>query len=276
MKVVIGLIAMTTWLLVSGNVHSATNAKSFAHLYTVAIDVDAKGDVVRTEPTADTPASVVAVLEQALKQWHFAPIMKDGQKASVHSYLVADVQALPAGTGKFIIQVSYVGVGPEYQKPKTGKGPDYPLQILQALVDGGRRHDTRVVVDLALPADGKLAATDAHVLTDAQLTMREKLTLIAAIKHYFLQGSVLPELVDGQAVAASMQQSVTISLFPEGPAIEMPVFSSGNGVHGADFRPNPQQAAAAQAMGPSAAYQDALQSHSVLKPSMVDTVTFQP
>src|SRR6185437_2385435 len=96
-----------------------------------------------------------------------------------------------------------------YQKPAGGKGPDYPQQVLQALIEGGRSQGgAAIAVDLTLPPGGKLATTDAHVTTRAELNMREKLTLIAAVKRYLLQGSVQPELVDGRAVTANLQTSI--------------------------------------------------------------------
>lgn len=276
MKAGIGLFALAGWLLLATDVHSAMGARIPGHLYTVAIDVDTKGNVVGIKPAEATPPPVAALLEQAPKQWRFTPAMKDGHAASVHSYLVVDVRALPAGTDKFSIQVSYVGVGPEYRAPNTGKGPDYPPSTLNALADSRHGHSICVAVDLALPTDGQLTATDAHITTGAELTLREKLTLIAAIKRYLLQGKVLPELVDGQAVAASMQRSTTLSLFPDGALPELEDLSAGEWPPDVDTHPDAEQAAAVQAAGTEAAYRDASQGHSVLKPSMVDTVTFQP
>lgn len=268
-----GVFAALTWFLVAAPALSAAHAEPLTHLYTVAVDVDAQGHVVGTKPAADTPAPIAVVLDQALKQWRFAPVMQEGHAASVHSYLVADVQALPAEAGKFSVRVSYVGIGPGYHEPNTGKGPDYPQQVLRALGEGG---SARVAVDLALPPEGKLTATDAHLMTQAKLNMRERLSLLAAVKRYFLQGSILPETVGGHAVAAKVQQSMTVSLIPAGSKIE--VFGSSGAYEALDIDagPNTQQAAAAQATAAVAAKRDAAQSHSVLTPSMVETVTFQP
>jgi hypothetical protein len=257
-----GVFAALTWFLVAAPALSAAHAEPLTHLYTVAVDVDAQGHVAGTTPAADTPAPIAAILDQALKQWRFAPVMQDGHAASVHSYLVADVQALPAGDGKYGVRVGYVGVGPSYQKPAGGKGPDYPQQVLQALIEGGRSQGgAAIAVDLTLPPGGKLATTDAHVTTRAELNMREKLTLIAAVKRYLLQGSVQPELVDGRAVTANLQTSIVVSLFP--------VESATTGL-------NHDQATTDQAANLAAARQDAAQSQSVLKPGMVDTVSLQP
>ena len=252
----IGMIVALAGLLLAGPALSAAGAKPPAHLYTVAVDVDTQGHVVGTKPAADTPAPIAALLEQALKQWRFTPAMQDGHAAAVHSYVVAKVQASPAGAGKFSVQVSYIGVGPKYERPSTGKGPDYPHEVLQALVESDRSHHGAVIdIGLAQPLEGKLATTDAHVTTHAKLTMREKLQLIAAVKRYVSQGSVRPERVNGQTVAATLQTSMVLSLRP---AL------------------NPDQTAADQATTSAAAAQDASQSQSVLKPSMVDTVAFQP
>jgi len=273
MRTGIGAIAALACWLMAGPALSAAGAKRPAHLYTAAVDIDVQGRVVHTGPAADTPAPIAAVLDQALKQWRFAPVMQDGHAASVHSYLVADVQALPAGAGKFSVRVSYVGAGPRYEEPTTRKGPDYPQQVLRALGEGG---SARVAVDLALPPDGELAATDAHLMTQAKLNMREQLSLLAAVKRYFLQGSILPETVGGHAVAAKVQQSMTVSLIPAGSRIEVFGSSGGYEAHDIDAGPNAQQAAAAQATAAVAAKRDAAQSHSVLTPSMVETVAFQP
>jgi hypothetical protein len=262
MRTATGVIAALTWFLVAVPGLCAAGAKPLTHLYTVAIDVDAQGHVVETKPAADTPAPIAVVLDQALKQWRFAPVMQDGHAASVHSYLVADVQALPAGAGKYSVRVGYVGAGPSYQKPAGGKGPDYPQQVVQALFDSGQSQGgATIAVDLTLPPGGKLATTDAHVTTRAELNMREKLTLIAAVKRYLLQGSVQPELVDGRAVTAHLQTSIVVSLFP--------VESATTGL-------SQDQATTDQAANSAAARQDAAQSQSVLKPSMVDTVSLQP
>jgi hypothetical protein len=263
-----GVIAALTWLLAAAPALSETHDPP-AHLYTVAVDVDAQGHVAHTEPDADTPAPIAVVLDQALNQWRFAPVMQDGSPAVVHSYLVAGVQALPLGPRKYSVRVSYVGAGPSYVKPTGGKGPDYPPQVLQALVESGRSHSgAAVVIDLMLPAGGELTATDAHVTTDADLNMREKLNLIAAVKRYVLLGSVHPEVVGGRIVTANLQTSIVVALFPvEFGGSQTPPATSGL---------RPEQAAKEQAANSAAAYQDASQSQSVLKPSMIDTVTLQP
>lgn len=125
-----------------------------------------------------------------------------------------------------------------------------------------------IAINLTLPPDGKLTATDAHVTTHAELNMREKLTLIAAVKRYLLQGSVQPELVDGRAVTANLQKSIVVSLFPVGvPGLQAAPATTGL---------SHDQAAADQAATSVAARQDAAQSQSMLKPSMVDTVSLQP
>lgn len=262
MRTGVGMIAVLVWSLTLVPASSATGTKPLAHLYTAAIDVDAQGRVVHTEPAADTPAPVAVVLDQALKQWRFAPVIQDGHAATVHSYVVAEVQALPAAAGKYNVRVSYVGVGPRYVKSTAATGPDYPPQVLQALAESGRSQGgATIVVDLVLPPEGKLTVTDAHVTTHAELNMREKLSLIAAVKRYLLQGSVQPELVDGRAVTANLQTSIVVSLFP--------VDSATTGL-------NHDQATTDQATNLAAARQDAAQSQSVLKPSMVDTVSLQP
>lgn len=242
--------------LLAGAALSAAGAKPPAHLYTVAVDVDTQGHVMGTEPAADTPAPIAVVLEQALKEWRFTPAMQDGHAVAVHSYVVARVQASPAGAGKFSVQVSYVGVGPAYENPSSGKGPDYPYDVLQTLAESDRSHRGAVIaVSLAQPPEGKLTATDAHITTHAKFTLREKSELIAAVKRFFLQGSIRPELVNGHAVAATLQTSIVLSLSPA---------------------PSADQPAADPAATFAAAAQDALQSHSVLKPDMVDAVAFQP
>lgn len=262
MKARAGVIAAMTWFLVAVPALCAVRAIPLAHLFTVAVDVDAQGHMVRTRPSADTPAPVAAILDQALKQWRFAPVMLEGHAASAHSHLVVDVQALPAGSGKFSVSVSYVGAGSKYEKPTTANGPDYPRQVMQALQESGPSQSGAVVViHLTLPPGGQLAATDAHVTTRAELSMREKLTLIAAAKRYVLQGSVRPELVDGKAVTANLQESIVISL--------LRVERSAAG-------PQPDQVAAVQAATSAAVRQDATRSQSVLKPSMVEAVMLQP
>lgn len=256
MRTSIGMIvALAGWML-AGPAFSAAGASPPAHSYSVAVDVDTQGHVVAAKPAAETPAPIAAVLEQALKQWRFTPALQDGHAATVHSYVTAKVQASPAGAGKFNVQVSYVGVGPAYWHASTGKGPDYPYDVLQTLVETDQSHDGAVVsIGLTQPPEGKLTATDAHVTTRAKFTMREKSRLITAVKHFVLQGSVRPELVNGQAVVATLQTSMVLSLSP-------PLHAD--------------RAAVDPAVTLAAAAQDALQSHSVLKPSMVDMVAFQP
>jgi hypothetical protein len=256
------IVAMTACLSAAKPALSATPAKTLDHNYTLAVDVDPLGQITQAQPAADTPAPIAAVLDQAVKQWRFVPAQRDGKAVPVHSYLVAEVQALPQGPGKFAVRVSYVGAGSKYEKPTTANGPDYPQQVMQALQESGpSRSGAVVVIHLTLPPGGQLAATDAHVTTRAELSMREKLTLIAAAKRYVLQGSVRPELVDGKAVTANLQESIVISL--------LRVERSAAG-------PQPDQAAAVQAATSAAVRQDATQSQSVLKPSMVEAVLLQP
>lgn len=265
------MIATLAGLLLSAPAFSAAGAKPLAQLYTVAVDVDVQGRVVGVEPAADTPAPIAVVLDQALKQWRFSPVLQNGHAASVHSYLVAEVQALPVGTDKYRVRVSYVGIGPKYQAPKTGSGPDYPQQAFRGLLG----HSARVVVDLTLSLDGKLAATDAGLTTDGELNVREQLVLKAAIKRYFLQGMVMPELVDGQAVAASVQKSMTVSLITSSISIGVMGKSSYESTT-FDLRPPQDRLDQIRAASTAASAADAAQDHSVLRPRMVDTVILQP
>ncbi|HEV7122069.1 MAG TPA: hypothetical protein VGN24_01415 [Rhodanobacter sp.] len=267
-----GMVAALAGLLLSAPALSAAGAKPLVHLYTVAVDVNAQGQVAASNADTDTPAPIAAVLNQALKQWRFVPAMHDGHAASVHSYLMAEVQALPVSADKYRVRVSYVGIGPKYQEPKSSNGPDYLQQVLRALVG----HSARVVVDLTLSPDGKLAATDADLTTDGELNTREKLMLKAAIKRFFLQGSIMPELVNGQAVAASVQQSMSVSLIPGSISIGVMDKSSYEATT-FDLRPARDRLDQASAASVAAAAEaDAAQGHSVLKPSMVDTVILQP
>src|SRR6185312_9839103 len=73
-----GVFAALTWFLVAVPALSAAHAEPLTHLYTVAVDVDAQGQIAGTTPAADTPAPIATILDQALKQWRFAPVMQDG------------------------------------------------------------------------------------------------------------------------------------------------------------------------------------------------------
>lgn len=172
---------------------------------------------------------------------------------------------------KYRVRVSYVGIGPQYQRPKTGHVPDYPQQVLQALVG----HSARVVVDLTLSPGGKLAAADTQLTTDGDLNVREKVMFKAAVKRYVLQGTVMPELVNGHAVAASVQSSMNVSLIPASISIGS-MSKSSYEANTVGLRPAQDRLDRVSATAFAAVPSDATQRHSVLKPSMVDTVAFQP
>jgi hypothetical protein len=248
------IVAMTACLLVAKPALSATAAKTLGHNYTVAVDVDPLGRVAQTQPTADTPAPIAAVLDQAVRQWRFVPVQRDGKAVPVHSYLVGEVQALPQGPDKFAVRVSYVSVGPMFSSQKPGTGPDYPEQVMRALAANDRA--AVVVVDLELPPGGKLAVTDATASPDGDLRGADKRLLVAAVRRYYEQGSIMPELVDGQPVLAKLQTSMSVQL------IKAPASAA--------------EAALLQNAGQKSPDQPTIDTGSVLKPSMVEPVMLQP
>lgn len=248
------IFAMTACLLVAKPALSATAAKTLDHNYTVAVDVDALGRVAQTQPAADTPAPIAAVLDQAVKQWRFVPVQRDGNAVPVHSYLVAEVQALPQEADKFAVRVSFVSVGPMFNSQKPGTGPIYPDQVMQALAANGRV--AVVAADLELPPGGELAVTQATASSSGGLRGDDKRLLVAAVRRYYEQGSIMPELVDGQPVFAKLHTSMSIQLIKA-----------------------PESAAAAARLpdaGQKSPDQPTVDTASVLKPSMVEPVMLQP
>ena len=233
---------------------SATAAKTLDHNYTVAVDVDPLGRVTQTQPAADTPAPIAAVLDQAVKQWRFAPVLRDGKAVTVHSHLVAEVQALPQGPGKFAVRVSYVSVGPVFKSQKPGTGPAYPDQVMQALAANGSA--AVVVVDLEPSPNGKLVVANATVTPEGDFRGADKRLLVAAVRRYYEQGSIIPELVDGQPVFAKLQMSMSIEL------IKVPELAT--------------DATLLQNSGMKSPNQPAINTGSVLEPSMVEPVILQP
>jgi hypothetical protein len=244
------VVAMTACLFVAKPALSAAAAKTLDHNYTVAVDVDPLGHVAQTRPAADTPAPIAAVLDQAAKQWHFVPVQRDGNAVPVHSYLVAKVQALPQGPDKFAVRVSYVSVGPIFKSQKPGTNPNYPEQVWHALAPN--EGAAVVVVDLELPPGGKLVVTRAIASPDGGLRGADKRLLVAAVRRYYEQGSIMPELVDGQPVFAKLQTSMSIQ------TIEAPVSAD--------------EAALLAKSGQKSPNQPATDTGSVLKPSMVEPV----
>lgn len=254
MKAIMRSIVVTGLLLGSLRAQATTAPKTFEHIYSVGANVNADGQIVQIQPDPDVPPPIAAVLDEAVKHWRFVPVQQGGKAVPVHSYLVAEVQALPQESGKFAVRVSYVRVGPMFKSQKPGASPDYPEQVWHALAANERA--AAVVVDLELPPGGKLVVTQATASPDGGLRGADKRLLVAAVRRYYEQGSIMPELVDGQPVFAKLQISTSIQTIKE------PISTD--------------EAALLAKSGQKSPGQPATDTGSVLKPSMVEPVMLQP
>ncbi|OOG59277.1 hypothetical protein [Rhodanobacter sp. C03] len=248
------IVALMLWL--SPSLATQTREQTF----TVGADVDAQGQVTQTQPEPGAAPQIAAVLDEAIKHWRFVPTQHDGKAAPAHTFITAKLEALPVTDGKYSLRISYVGVGPKWNR--TG-GAHYPDAAVRSNVNG------LVVILGDFPLDGSPVVTDTrHEFEDGYGKLFAK-----AAKDWFLHTSYTLETVDGQPVEAHVRTYVVFELDQVNrdngsPAPDVPYSLSPSektllhqaGFTDDDLRPNSNR----------------LLLSSVLRPSMVDTVTLQP
>ena len=162
--------------------------------YRVGANVDATGHVIATQVEQDVPASIVAVLTSAVKQWQFAPATRNGQPVPAHTFVYAKLLALPNASGQYDLRISYAGNGPKFDR--AGWKARYPRDAVQ------RRQAAFVFVNATVQPDGRLG----NITVNSQFaewpvaTSFKDAALKAARSWHFT-----PEQVDGQPVATQVR-----------------------------------------------------------------------
>lgn len=166
--------------------------------YVAGADVDANGHISATQVDPEVPASIAAVLAVAVKQWKFVPARLNGQPVPAHTFIRAELQALPKASGQYNLRVSFMGNGPRMGKLR----PLYPAAALR------RRQSAFMILDATVQPDGHLTDMTAsskfakwHVLPSF------KDAVLTAAKHWHF----IPEQVDGRPVATHMRIPVTFN-----------------------------------------------------------------
>lgn len=168
---------------------AAATAADRSHEFTVGANVDGAGSIVQIQHGPEMPASIVAVLQEALPHWRFVPVLRDGKPAVVHTFIRTRVEAIPAANGKFRVRVDYVGAGPMLL-PGT-PGPSYPIEAMRSHQDG------LVLVSYDLVPDGGRVTVDAK-----RVGAKRNDPLTNAVRDWVARTRETPETVNGQPVAA--------------------------------------------------------------------------
>lgn len=173
--------------------------------FVVGADVNAQGEVTRTQVDTDVAKPIAAVLDLALKHWRFVPPQRDGRSLPVHTFIKVKFDALADAAGKYTLTIGYVSQGPRWDNKF---GARYPQDAVRDRAEGS------VVLIGELHADGKLAITDSHTSVGG----RSGKLLVQAAKESLLLDPYIPEQVDGIPVAAKFRMIVNFNLNQVGAA----------------------------------------------------------
>lgn len=188
--------------LLVGSQFASAAATTSSNFFTVGASVDGHGAITQIQNGPGMPASIVAVLQEALPHWRFQPVMRDGKPAVVHTFISTRVLATPTGDGKFKVQVDYVGAGPMNVPGTPTVG--YPAGAIRA------RDSGFVLVSYDVLPDGSHGSVNARNI-DAKDD-----GLAKYVREWIEQTRSNPETVNGEPMPAHVTKYFIFSLEPGG------------------------------------------------------------
>lgn len=185
--------------LLFGSQSASAAATTSSGFFTVGASVDGQGAITQIQNGPEMPASIVAVLQEALPHWRFQPVMRDGKPAVVHTFISARVEAVPAANHAFRVRVDFVGTGP---MSLPGTPPvRFPAEAIRS------REGGIVLVSYDMRPDG------SHVVVDVKSTQGGRNDPLAkAAREWVQRTRSTPETVNGQPVAAHLTTYTRFSL----------------------------------------------------------------
>jgi len=164
--------------------------------YIIGADVNALGEVTKTQSEAGVTKPIAAVLDLALRHWRFVPAQKDGRAVPAHTFITTTLQVVPDAGGKYTLTVSYISQGPKWELSSM---PVYSPQAMQIHAQGS------VEVTAELQADGKLILKDSRTSDSG----RGGRLLTKAVDDALLRDRYIPEMLDGKPVPAQLRARMT-------------------------------------------------------------------
>lgn len=178
---------------------SAAAAKASSNEFTVGASIDGQGSITQIQNGPEMPASIVAVLQEALPHWRFVPVMRNGKPAVVHTFINTRVLATPTTNGKFQVRVDYIGAGP-MSVPGTPT-PIYPADAVRSLQSG------LVLISYDVLPDGSHTGVEVKSV-DGSFNDR----LAKPVREWVKQTRSTPETVNGESVPGHVTSYVLFSL----------------------------------------------------------------
>jgi hypothetical protein len=172
--------------------------------FVVGADVNALGEVTAIQPAPNKTKPIEEILDLAVKHWRFVPAQRDGKAVSVHTFVVAKVEALPGANGRGTVRVTYELHGPRWDS-STPRYPAHSLRIRETGI---------VAMTGTVEPDGKIILTNTRSWVDSPDGSRS--ALVKAATDWFTHSNITPETVDGQPVSAQIKHYFRFNLYPDG------------------------------------------------------------
>jgi hypothetical protein len=191
--------------LLFGSQSASAAATTSSSLFTVGASVDGQGAITQIQNGPEMPASIVAVLQEALPHWRFQPVMRDGKPAVVHTFISTRVLAAPTKDGKFRVRVDYIGAGP--MDAPGSSHPTYPAAAIRA------RESGLILVSYDLRPDGSHVGVEVRGIDGGPNG-----PLVKPVREWVQRTTSTPETVNGEPVSAHVATYVRFDLVIVGSA----------------------------------------------------------
>lgn len=167
--------------------------------YVIGADVNSHGQVTQTQVDDNVSKGIAGFLDLAVKRWQFIPAQQDGKAATVHTFIEAKLEVIPADAGKYTLRLTYVKHGPRWDEHP----PAYPARAI-------RERDTGVVVLLGhMDQKGRFEVSETRaVLANGN----PRSTLKQAARTWLTSLKAVPETVNGKPVGADARIIVNFRL----------------------------------------------------------------
>lgn len=173
------------------------------------VSLDAAGRVVELRPVGELAAAVRDPLERAIRGWAFEPGRADGKPAPTETTLTLDVSFLPGQDDEYSVRIDGARTGGRVDTESSRKAfPRFPNEAVR------RGLFAMIVVKADYDASGRIIAVEPQPQYGINAMRALEKATVAAVGKW----TVLPERVDGHAVASSLLLPVCYSVSAAGRA----------------------------------------------------------
>lgn len=162
-----------------------------------SVQIDPQGNVARVQLLdKELDPRLAQAVQAAVAGWHFDPTLKDGQPATLDTYVFVEVRGRSVADGGMKLDIQYAGQGPIVIKRKA---PRYPLRALQTRTQGV------VMVAVEIAADGSVSSARlAEGGADPDLQQ----AALEGVRQWRFSGP----RINGEPVTASALQPIVFSM----------------------------------------------------------------